>query len=178
MPDQTGTSTGGVTRDMGHHKNRYRPPYRGADLPQPRYREDPAAFGDGGPGWQADDPRGRSGGSRIPRVVIFAMLAVWTLLAVGAWAVVDPLLVWVGGLVAPMLDVGTAVGGVVGMGKEVGAVIEATRAEGIAAWFLGVLGWLAKPAIVIGWAVGVVAILLAPRLLRRLRGAGLSRLMH
>lgn len=163
---------------MGHHKNRYRPPYRGGDLPPPRYREDPGAYDNGSPGWQDDDPGGRSGRRRIPGVVILGALAVWTLLALGAWAVVDPLLAWVGGLVAPVLDVGAAVGGVVGLGQEVGAVIEATRAEGIAAWLLGVLGWLAKPAIVIGWAVGVVAILLAPRLLRRARGAGLSRLLH
>lgn len=163
---------------MGHHRNRYRPPYRGGDLPPPRYSQDPEAYRNDGPGWQADDPGGRYGGRPIPRVVILGALAVWTLLALGAWVVVDPLLVWVGGLVAPMLDVGAAVGGVVGIGREVGAVIEATRAEGIAAWLLGVLGWLAKPAIVIGWAVGVVAILLAPRLLRRARGAGLSRLLH
>lgn len=160
---------------MGHHKSRYRPPYSGRNVPSPRYFRDPGAFGDGSREQPDYGPEGPIIRRRIPAAAILAALAVWTLLAFVAWMVVDPLLVWVGGLVAPALDVGAAVGGVVGIGKEVGAVIEASRAEGIAIWLLGVVGWLAKPAIVIGWAFGVAVILVAPRLLRR---AGLSRLMH
>jgi hypothetical protein len=168
---------------MGHHKGRHRPPYGGRDLPpQRRFRDDRGYDDrgyDDGPYDNGDyGPYRTTRHGRIPVAVTLAALAVWTLLAFGAWVVVDPLLVWAGGLVAPVLDVGSAVGGVVGMGKEVGAVIEASRAEGIAMWLLGVLGWLAKPAIVIGWALGAVAILIAPGLLRRARGAGLSRFLH
>lgn len=159
---------------MGHHKSRYRPPYGGRDVPPPRYSYDPEAYVEGGRG----PGDGGTGRRRIPAVVILAALAVWTLLAFGAWLAVDPVLVWIGGLVAPVLDMGAAVGGVVGVGKEVGAVIDASRADGIAMWFLGVLGWLAKPAILIVWVLGALAILIGPGLLRRARGAGLSRFLH
>ncbi|MCA0270885.1 MAG: hypothetical protein LCH69_02345 [Proteobacteria bacterium] len=88
---------------------------------------------------------------------------------------VGPLLAWAGGMVAPVLDVGTAVGGAVGLGKEAGAVIEASRAEGIAQWLLGVLAWIARPAIVIIWIIGAGFILVARRLASR---GVLSRLLH
>ncbi len=147
---------------MGHHNSRYRPP-----PPPPRGRYDG--------GYDAPDRRGYGPPRRIPFVVILGALLVWTLLAWGAWALVGPFLAWAGGMVAPVLDVGSAVGGAVGLGKEVGAVIEASRAEGIAQWLLGVLGWIARPAIVIIWIIGVGVILLARRLAS---WGGLSRLMH
>ncbi len=149
---------------MGHHKSRHRPPSR------PPY--------DGGydaPDGRGYDPRDYGPPPRIPLIVILGALVVWTLLAWGIWAVTDPLLAWAGGMVAPVLKVGTAVGGTVGLGNEVGAVIEASRAEGIAQWLLDVLGWIAKPAIVVVWAIGAAAILLSRRLLSR---GLLSRLLH
>lgn len=160
---------------MGHHKNRYRPPspppYRDPFPPNDGRGRDPRGYD----GSQGSDPRGYPPPRRIPWIVILGALAVWTLLAWGAWSLTGPLLAWAGGLVAPMLNVGTAVGGAVGLGKEVGAVIEASRAEGLAQWLLGVVGWLAKPAIMGIWALGAGAILLARRGLNR---SQLSRLLH
>lgn len=120
----------------------------------------PAPFRGGqvSPGGRGRQPR------RIPGVFILGTLAAWTLLAWGLWMLVDPLLAWMAGLVAPMLDVGAAAGESVGLGKELGAVLNASGAEGLAQSVLGILSWLAKPAIVVVWAVGAAAILLARRL--------------
>lgn len=145
---------------MGHHRSRYRPPYGG---------------GYNAPDGRGDDPRDYPPPRRIPGIVILGALVVWTLMAWGAWALVGPLIGWAGGMVAPVLDVGSAVGGAVGLGKEVGAVIAASRAEGIAQWLLGVLGWIAGPAVVVVWALGAGAILISRRLLSR---GLLSRLLH
>lgn len=138
---------------MGHHNRRYRPPH---------------VVGHGGPDRRGGDPRDDRPRLRIPGIVILGALVVWTLMAWGAWALVGPLLAWAGGMVAPVLNAGSAVGGALGLGKEVGAVIEATRAEGIAQWLLGVMEWLAKPAIALIWAIGAGVILLSRRLLSRL----------
>ncbi|PZR00075.1 MAG: hypothetical protein DI533_05550 [Cereibacter sphaeroides] len=149
---------------MGRHISHNRPPFN---------RSDSASHGThGGPGYdgyaqQGYDLPGYHPKRRIPSIFVIAALAVWTLLALGTWVVIDPLLAWAGVLVAPLLETGSAVGDAVGIGKEVGAVIDASGAESIAQWLLGVLSWLAKPAIVIVWALGVGAILLAQVILAR-----------
>lgn len=160
---------------MGHHKNRYR---RGYGDNQPRRdhpgrhdaRDDPRYGASQRQDWQDAPPR------RIPPIVTVSLLAAWSLLAWGAWAITPLVLGWLAGLVAPVLDAGAAVAGIVGAEKEVGAVIDAVNAEGIAGWMLGILGWLARPMILIGWAIGVVAIFVAPRLFRR--SGGFRRLLH
>ncbi|MCB4824563.1 hypothetical protein [Roseicella aerolata] len=93
-------------------------------------------------------------------------VAVWSLLAWGAYGLVDGGLAWFGGNAAVLAERGHGLAGAVGAGREFGAAVEGLNAAGA----LGALRGILKPLIVVIWATGAVALLAAPLLLARLAG--------
>lgn len=118
---------------MGHHRKR-----RGHD--EPWYSRSR-----GGEGWLAYDEAPRR--KRLPLGLIVIGLIVWSLLAWGAYLLVDPVLGWFAGSVRPLADAGT----------------------GVARWF-GLVHVVVEPAILILWVLGSLALLAALLVLSRLGG--------
>lgn len=105
-----------------------------------------------------------------PRPVVWAAalatVGVWSLLAWGAYGLVDGGLAWFGGNAAVLAERGRGLAGAVGAGREFGAAVEGLNTAGA----LGALRSILKPLIVVVWAAGAVALLAAPLLLARLAG--------
>jgi hypothetical protein len=135
----------------------------------------------GGGGHRSDGPwrQGRPPGmgygapghdvySRLPRklpvAVVLIGLVVWTAIAWGAYALVDPLLGWVESSTGTLVESGKSLATTAGAGKEVGSLIE--TAGGSSGKIIGWLRVLLKPVIVVVWALGVLALLAAPLILR------------
>lgn len=167
----------------------------GARAPRDRYRDDdrydaPRGAGYDGPpnydeaGYRADagrsdqpwqdrgyDPRASSG-LRGPAVVL-AMLAgvvVWTLVAWLGYVAVDPVMRWLAGSAGLLVDGGKAIAAVAGVGKEVGAVADGINTSGFIGQSLALIQAILKPLIVVGWGLGVIALIAAPLVLRRIGG--------
>jgi len=67
----------------------------------------------------------------FPRVAVLGGIALWTLLALGLWALIDPLLVWGAGMVGPGADVAVGVARWFGLGGEAAALRDATDVNGL-----------------------------------------------
>lgn len=141
---------------MGHHRKR-----RGHD--EPRYYG--YRGGEGRPPYD-DAPRRR----RLPPGLIVTGLIVWSLLAWGAFLLVDPVLGWFAGSVGPLADAGTGVARWFGLGQQAAALRDAANVDGLAGGLIGLVHIVAEPAIVILWALGSLALLAAPAILSRLGG--------
>ena len=146
---------------MAHHpfgggKHR-RPsqPYR-----DPRPRED-------GPPYGVPARRAAARGPRIPGAVVLGGIALWSLLALGLWALVDPLLAWAAGMAGPATDLGVGVARWFGVGNEVSALRDAANVGGLVGWAVGPIHFLAKVALVLVWLAGAAALIALPMLLRR-----------
>lgn len=105
---------------------------------------------------------------RPPRIPVGLALAVWMLLAIGAWWLADPLLGWLGGAVRSLADAGTDVARWVGLGREAATIREIADVEGMAGWIIELLALILKPAIVVLWAIGAAGLIAAPAILARL----------
>ncbi len=111
--------------------------------------------------------------------VLFALLAAiaaWSLVAWVGYVAVDPVLRWIAGSAGLLVDSGKALAAVAGVGKEVGAIADSINATGLLGQTLALLQTILKPIIVIGWALGAIAIIAAPFVLRRM--GGLRALRH
>lgn len=117
----------------------------------------------------ADDDREQPDRLHIPRMAVLGGLLLWTLLALGLWVLVDPLLAWAANLVGPASDLGTSLAGWFGLGNAATALRDAANVEGLAGWVSGLIHFLAKAAIVLAWIAGAVGLFALPAILRRRR---------
>jgi len=120
---------------------------------------------------QGDEP-----GARTPRmrpivwVLAGAALIVWSLLTWLAYEVVDGVTAWLKLNGAPTLDGAKDLATLRGVGKEAALVFEKLGGAGLVGQGADLLLRIAKPAIVVIWAIGAVVLVLAPFVLSRLGG--------
>jgi len=139
----------------GHHDRRYR------DSDGDRVDRDPGITG-GSADYGAPP--------RLPRKLRMAILLVglvlWSLLAWIAYSLVDPVVGWVAASAGLLVDGGKGLATVVGAGKEVGAVVDNLNVNDFLGQTIALLRVVLKPAIVIVWAIGALALFAAPVILR------------
>lgn len=104
---------------------------------------------------------------RIPGAVLIGGIVIWSLLALGVWALVDPLLAWAAGVAGPATDVGVGVANWFGLGKEVSALRDVANVDGLVGWAVGPVHFLAKGGLVLVWLAGSAALIALPLILRR-----------
>ena len=104
---------------------------------------------------------------RIPGAVLFGGIVIWSLLALGVWALIDPLLGWAAGVAGPATNVGVGVANWFGLGKEVSALRDVANVDGLVGWAIGPVHFLAKGGLVLVWLVGSAALIVLPLVLRR-----------
>ena len=143
---------------MGHHL-----------FPRTKHRRRRAQFDSGA---RYDDYDGYDDGTpgrrlRIPGAVLLGGIVIWSLLALGAWALIDPLLGWAAGVAGPATDVGVGVANWFGLGKEVSALRDVANVDGLVGWAIGPVHFLAKGGLVLVWLVGSAALIALPIVLRR-----------
>ena len=80
---------------------------------------------------------------RIPGTVLLGGIVIWSLLALGVWALVDPL------------------------GREATAVRDVANVDGLVGWAIGPVHFLAKGGLVLVWLVGSFTLIALPIVLRR-----------
>jgi hypothetical protein len=95
---------------------------------------------------------------------------VWSLLAWLGYGLADGILRWLASSVGTVVEGGRGLAGAAGVGREVGAAIDAVQLSGVLGWLISLLAVVLKPAIVLVWGLGVAALLAAPVLLPRLAG--------
>jgi len=125
-----------------------------------------------------------SGGNPAPRVlrpiswiVVIVGLAVWSLLAWVGYALVDPVLGWVAANAGLLADGGKGLATATGAGKEVGSVVDGLNVNGFLGQAIALLQAVVKPAIIVVWAIGALALVAAPVILPRV-GRLLGRRRH
>lgn len=101
-------------------------------------------------------------------IVVIMGLAVWTLVAWIAYALVDPVLGWVAGSAGVLVDGGKDLATAAGAGKDVGAVIDNLNASGFLGQAIALFRLVIKPTIVVLWAIGVLVLLATPMFLPRI----------
>ena len=87
---------------------------------------------------------------RIPGTVLLGGIVIWSLLALGVWALVDPLLAWAAG-----------------MAGQATAVRDVANVDGLVGWAIGPVHFLAKGGLVLVWLVGSFTLIALPIVLRR-----------
>lgn len=97
-------------------------------------------------------------------------LAVWSLLAWIGYAAVDGVLSWVAANAGVAVDSGKNLADAFGVGKQASAVAGSLDASGLLGQGITLLRAVAKPAIVVLWAIGALLIVGAPLLLSRIGG--------
>jgi len=95
-------------------------------------------------------------------------LAIWSLLAWMAYALVDPVLGWMAANAGLVLDSGKGIA--TGVGKEAASVAQSINAGGFLGQAAIVLKAVLKPLIIVVWAIGFLGLLAAPRILPKLVG--------
>lgn len=106
-------------------------------------------------------------GFRIPGAVLIGGLVLWSLLAFGAWALVDPLLAWITGVAGPLSDLAVAIARLFGLGSEASALRDAANVPQLASWATVPLGFFVKAVLILAWIAGAVALIAAPVVMRR-----------
>lgn len=149
---------------MGGHK-RYRRWVRTDHAHDDYFGPDRSGYPlDGSPDPRMPPPR------PIPRIFVVVALAVWSVLAWIGYVSVDIVVGWAAVLADFALTSAKDLAAAIGVGKEVGGVADSFKATGLLDQAFALLRWIAKPAIVVIWAVGALAIVAAPAILSRIRG--------
>ena len=104
---------------------------------------------------------------RIPGTVLLGGSVIWSLLALGVWALVDPLLAWAAGMAGPATDLGVGFARWFGLGREATAVRDVANVDGLVGWAIGPVHFLAKGGLVLVWLVGSFTLIALPIVLRR-----------
>ncbi|MBI2719790.1 MAG: hypothetical protein HY245_11950 [Rhizobiales bacterium] len=94
-------------------------------------------------------------------------LAAWSLVAWIGYALADPVLGWVVASAGLLVDAGKGLSTVTGIGKEVGGVVGNLDVSGLLGQAIALLRIVVKPAIVVFWAIGALALIAAPVILPR-----------
>ncbi|CCV08374.1 exported hypothetical protein [Mesorhizobium metallidurans STM 2683] len=109
--------------------------------------------------------------------IAIAGLAVWSLIAWIGYVLVDPVLGWVAANAGLLVDSGKGLATATGVGKEASSIVDGLDVSGFMGQAIALLRAILKPAIVVLWAIGALALLAAPMLLPRI-GRLLARRRH
>ncbi|MBY0317894.1 MAG: hypothetical protein K2X72_04140 [Reyranella sp.] len=101
-------------------------------------------------------------------IVVITGLAIWSLIAWIAYALVDPLLGWVAGSAGALVEGGKDLATATGAGKDIGSVLDKLNTSGLSGQGIALFRVVIKPAIVVLWAIGAVALVAAPVILPRI----------
>lgn len=131
--------------------------------------------GHGGDEFPSRWPGNSAGSDPAPRIlrpvswiVVIAGLAVWSLLAWIGYALVDPILGWVAASAGLLADGAKGLATATGAGKEVGSVLDSLNVSGFLGQAIALLRVVLKPAIIVLWAIGALALIAAPVILPRI----------
>lgn len=118
------------------------------------------------------NPSGGDPAPRMPRPIFWIVaimgLAVWSLLAWVGYALADPVLGWVAAKAGLLVDGGKGLATAAGAGKEVSSVVDSLNVSGFLGQAIALLRAIAKPAIIVLWAIGALALVAAPVILPRI----------
>lgn len=95
-------------------------------------------------------------------------LIVWSTVALIGYVSVDSLLGWAAANAGLAVDSGKKLVTAVGVGKEAVGVVDGLNVGGFLEQAISVLRVVAKPAIVVLWAIGAVALIAAPFILSKI----------
>lgn len=104
---------------------------------------------------------------KLPMAVVVGGLVVWSLLAWAGYALVDPVLGWIAVNAGLLVDGGKDLAAAAGAGKEVGSIVDNVNVSGFLGQAIALLLAVAKPAIIVLWAIGAFALIAAPMILPR-----------
>ena len=128
-------------------------------------------------GYRQDDRRhdtGAGGFVSMARPLVWGLvaigLAVWSLLAWGAYGLADGLIGWGAANAGAAVEGGKDLATAAGVGKPVGQAVEALNLGGLAGQGLDLLRTLLGPVIIGVWAIGAAVTLAVPWLLSRFGG--------
>lgn len=116
------------------------------------------------------DPSGGGRGA-ISWGLILAGVLVWAVVVYVGYVVVDMILSWLATSGGAVLDAGKNAGSTLGVGKEVGPAIDTLKSTGIVDQGVSLLRVILRPAAVVFWMLGALAIVLLPKMLLMLSGA-------
>lgn len=106
--------------------------------------------------------------SKFTTVAAIAALVLWSLLAWGAYGLVDVLGGWLFANGGRLLQGGKDAAGAVGIGKEIIDRVDIQGTSGLLQQLIGAALVVARPTIVFVWSLGALAIVAAPFVVRRL----------
>lgn len=113
-------------------------------------------------------PPQRGGGMGLLRRVSWGAaivgIAIWSLIALVAFLLADPVLAWLSAAMGVALSTGKDAASVLGAGEIAGILVDSANATGLPELAMNLLNLLAKPAIVVVWLLGVVVMLILPAL--------------
>ena len=138
----------------GHHGGGYRHSYARRDDRDSRMTGGPADY-DAPPRL----PR------KLPMAVVLVGLVLWSLLAWVGYVLVDPILGWVAASAGLLVDGGKDIATATG-GNEIGIILDNLNVSGFLGQTIALLRVVLKPAIVVVWAIGALALIAAPVILR------------
>lgn len=125
----------------------------------------------GGPG-MIDDPTTYDTVPRRPRrlrmAVVLVGLALWSLLALVGYALVDPMLGWIASNAGLLVDGGKGLATATGAGKEVGNIVDGLNVSGFLGQVIALLRIILKPTIVVVWAIGALVLIAAPAIMQKI----------
>ena len=101
-------------------------------------------------------------------IAVFIGLLIWSAAAWIGYVMVDSLLGWAAANAGIAIDSGKNLATGIGVGKEQIGALDALNASGLLGQAIALLRVVAKPAIVIIWVIGALALLTAPLILSRI----------
>lgn len=143
-------------RKHGHRDRGYRDRYGHRDDRDPRMAGEPVDY----------DARPRLP-RKLPMAVVLVGLVLWSLLAWVGYVLVDPILGWVASNAGLLVDGGKGLATATGAGKQVGTVVDNLDVSGFLGQAIALLRVVIKPAIIVLWAIGALALIAAPVILPR-----------
>ncbi|NIJ43508.1 hypothetical protein FHS78_003823 [Parvibaculum indicum] len=99
--------------------------------------------------------------------VVLVGLVLWSLLAWVGYVLVDPILGWVAASAGLLVDGGKDIATATG-GNEIGIILDNLNVSGFLGQTIALLRVVLKPAIVVVWAIGALALIAAPVILRKI----------
>lgn len=114
------------------------------------------------------DERRTSSGGYLPLMMIGGALVLWSLLAWTSYGFVDILSGWLSSNATTLLQTGKDAANATGIGKGAVGWLDVEATSGLARQLLDLAVFVAKPAIIVIWALGALVIVAIPAILRRL----------
>jgi hypothetical protein len=108
---------------------------------------------------------------RVPAIAIVLGLIAWTFITYLGYVALDLVLTWLSSSGGAMLQAGKDAGSAIGVGKEVGVAIDSLKSTGLFDQAVSLLKAILKPAAIVIWVLGAIAIIFLPRILGALAAA-------